>query len=80
MMKKPKPKREKKPGLTKVARRARKHREFVPPHSLAALRDALRDLLAYYDRVIADNGGAGPSWTAADVKRIEEIRNLCASK
>lgn len=34
------------------------------------LRCALRDLLAYWDR--KDNSG----WTAADVKRLAEIRNL----
>jgi hypothetical protein len=34
------------------------------------LRDALRDLLAYWNH--KDDHG----WTAADVKRLEEIRNL----
>lgn len=33
--------------------------------------EALRELLAYYDR--RDDSG----WTAVDVKRIAEIRKLC---
>jgi hypothetical protein len=34
--------------------------------------DALRDLMAYFDKVNASRG----DWTVADVKRIEEIRLL----
>lgn len=42
---------------------------------------ALRDLLAFYDRVA--EYAAKPShrdgWTTADVQRIEEVRKLCKS-
>jgi hypothetical protein len=43
-------------------------------------RDALRDLLAFYDRVSghqsAEARKSEGGWTAADVKRLEEIRKL----
>lgn len=38
------------------------------------MRNALGDLLALYDRVANSSGGHG--WTASDVKRLEEIREL----
>jgi hypothetical protein len=36
---------------------------------------ALRDLLAFYDRVRGFSGH-GEGWTAADVQRLEQIRKL----
>lgn len=39
--------------------------------------DALRDLLHFYDKV-RGFAGHGEGWTAADVLRLEQIRNLAA--
>jgi hypothetical protein len=45
--------------------------------AILTLRGALADLLAFYDRVTVgrDHGG----WTASDVQRLAEIRELVAS-
>lgn len=43
------------------------------------LRDALRDLLAFYDRVAGTEGKggkSGESWSTAEVRRLAEIRAL----
>jgi hypothetical protein len=42
--------------------------------TLAGSGRALRDLLRFYDR--ATGSGDGTGWTATDVRRLEEIRNL----
>jgi hypothetical protein len=36
---------------------------------------ALRDLLLFYDRITGNTRG-GDAWTAAEVKRLEQIRKL----
>lgn len=36
---------------------------------------ALRDLIAFYDRV-AGNVHTGHGWTPAEIKRLQEIRDL----
>jgi hypothetical protein len=45
---------------------------------LAALNKALRDCLAFYDRVSgqASEASREGGWTAADIKRLEVIRKL----
>lgn len=47
----------------------------VFPNDYLALHNALRDLLAFYDRA-AGNVRKDSGYTAADVKRLEEIRKL----
>ena len=54
-----------------------KNRLSVAITDLTNMRQSLRDLLALYDRVAESSGGHG--WTAADVKRLDEIRKLCSS-
>lgn len=39
------------------------------------LASALRDLIAFYDRV-AGNVYTGHGWTPAEMKRLQEIRDL----
>jgi hypothetical protein len=64
----------------KGKRRRRIDVEMITALSLdrARIRDALRDLLGLYDRVTTSSGGYG--WTAADVKRLEEIRKLAGGE
>jgi hypothetical protein len=42
---------------------------------ISELSEALRDLLSFYDRITGNTRG-GDAWTAAEVKRLEEIRKL----
>lgn len=40
------------------------------------VRDALRDLLRFYDRAAGNPGHTGHGWTVAEVLRIKEIREM----
>lgn len=40
------------------------------------LRSALHDLLRFYDTLSGHVGEHGVGWTYADIRRLEEIRNL----
>lgn len=43
-----------------------------------ALRDSLRDLLAFYDKLDGHAGELGCGWTWEELNRLEEIRALAA--